>query len=76
MKKDGIKKLFTLAFAAICKLYNLKAIYCFNPRFHRGQPVYVEGKDIVRYPAHISAIGTEVVNIQKLYLKAITITFS
>lgn len=34
---------------------------CFA-RFHRGQPVYVEGKDTVRFPAIISAIGTEVVS--------------
>lgn len=27
--------------------------------YHRGQPVYVEGKDISTYPAIITAIGTE-----------------
>lgn len=35
---------------------------CFINRFHRGQPVYVEGKDISRFAANISAIGTEAVN--------------
>ncbi|KAJ8894369.1 hypothetical protein PR048_007020 [Dryococelus australis] len=30
--------------------------------FHRGQPVYVEGKDCSRFPGIISAIGTEVVS--------------
>lgn len=33
-----------------------------NCRFHRGQPVYVEGKDLTRFAANISAIGTEVVS--------------
>lgn len=32
-----------------------------NYRFHRGQPVYVEGKDLTRFAANISAIGTEAV---------------
>lgn len=27
--------------------------------YHRGQPVYVEGKDISTYPAIITAIGIE-----------------
>jgi Sin3 histone deacetylase corepressor complex component SDS3 len=27
--------------------------------YHRGQPVYVEGKDVSAYPAVINAIGTE-----------------
>lgn len=31
-------------------------------RFHRGQPVYVEGKDLTRFAANISAIGTEAVS--------------
>lgn len=31
--------------------------------FHRGQPVYVEGKDIVKFSATISAIGNEIVSI-------------
>lgn len=31
--------------------------------FHRGQPVYVEGKDVVKFAATISAIGNEIVNI-------------
>lgn len=30
--------------------------------FHRGQPVYIEGKDVPKFPATISAIGNEVVN--------------
>ncbi|XP_054285193.1 sin3 histone deacetylase corepressor complex component SDS3 isoform X2 [Macrosteles quadrilineatus] len=33
--------------------------------FHRGQPVYVEGKDMPRFPAVISAIGTEVLWVKK-----------
>jgi len=34
-------------------------------RFHRGQPVYVEGKDLPRFPAIISAIGTEAVSVME-----------
>lgn len=34
--------------------------------FHRGQPVYVEGMDLSRFGANISAIGTEAVS--KFYL--------
>lgn len=30
--------------------------------FHRGQPVYIEGKDMAKFPATISAIGNEVVS--------------
>jgi len=37
-------------------------------RFHRGQPVYVEGKDLSRFAANISAIGTEAVNNLKHYI--------
>jgi len=33
--------------------------------FHRGQPVYVEGKDLPRFPAIISAIGTEAIWVKK-----------
>jgi Sin3 histone deacetylase corepressor complex component SDS3 len=33
-------------------------------RYHRGQPVYVEGKDLPRFPAIISAIGTEAVSVR------------
>lgn len=32
--------------------------------FHRGQSVYVEGKDMPKFPANISAIGTEAVSIE------------
>lgn len=31
--------------------------------FHRGQPVYIEGKDIIKFAANISAIGSEIVRI-------------
>ncbi|XP_031788900.1 sin3 histone deacetylase corepressor complex component SDS3 isoform X2 [Nasonia vitripennis] len=34
--------------------------------FHRGQPVYVEGKDMPRFSANISAIGTEAVWVKKV----------
>lgn len=30
--------------------------------FHRGQPVYIEGKDFVQFPANISAIGNDIVS--------------
>lgn len=30
--------------------------------FHRGQPVYIEGKDVAQFPANISAIGNDVVS--------------
>lgn len=33
--------------------------------FHRGQPVYVEGKDLPRFPAIISAIATESIWVKK-----------
>lgn len=33
--------------------------------FHRGQPVYIEGKDMSRFPAIISAIGTEAIWVKK-----------
>ncbi|XP_012268612.1 sin3 histone deacetylase corepressor complex component SDS3 [Athalia rosae] len=34
--------------------------------FHRGQPVYVEGKDLPRFAGNISAIGTEVIWVKKV----------
>ncbi|XP_076652010.1 sin3 histone deacetylase corepressor complex component SDS3 isoform X3 [Halictus rubicundus] len=34
--------------------------------FHRGQPVYVEGKDLSRFAANISAIGTEAIWVKKV----------
>lgn len=34
--------------------------------FHRGQPVYVEGKDMTRFAAAISAIGNEVIWVKKV----------
>ncbi|KAL5278449.1 SUDS3 family protein [Megaselia abdita] len=34
--------------------------------FHRGQPVFVEGKDISKFAANISAIGNEVVWVKKV----------
>ncbi|XP_050447419.1 sin3 histone deacetylase corepressor complex component SDS3 isoform X2 [Cataglyphis hispanica] len=34
--------------------------------FHRGQAVYVEGKDLNRFAAHISAIGTEAIWVKKV----------
>ncbi|XP_055301297.1 sin3 histone deacetylase corepressor complex component SDS3 [Sitodiplosis mosellana] len=34
--------------------------------YHRGQPVYIEGKDIAKFAATISAIGNEVVWVKKL----------
>ncbi|PSN33559.1 Sin3 histone deacetylase corepressor complex component SDS3 [Blattella germanica] len=33
--------------------------------YHRGQPVYVEGKDHPRFAAVISAIGTEAIWVKK-----------
>lgn len=30
--------------------------------FHRGQSVFVEGRDYPRFPAHITAIGSECVS--------------
>lgn len=30
--------------------------------FHRGQSVYIEGKDVVQFPANITAIGNDVVS--------------
>ncbi|KAK0178610.1 hypothetical protein PV327_007488 [Microctonus hyperodae] len=34
--------------------------------FHRGQPVYVEGIDMSRFGANISAIGTEAIWVKKV----------
>ncbi|XP_033217188.1 sin3 histone deacetylase corepressor complex component SDS3 [Belonocnema kinseyi] len=34
--------------------------------FHRGQSVYVEGKDLSRFSANISAIGTEAIWVKKV----------
>lgn len=34
--------------------------------FHRGQPVYIEGKEMARFAATISAIGNEVVWVKKV----------
>ncbi|XP_047347442.1 sin3 histone deacetylase corepressor complex component SDS3 isoform X2 [Vespa velutina] len=34
--------------------------------FHRGQPVYVEGQDLTRFAANISAIGTEAIWVKKI----------
>ncbi|EFN79823.1 sin3 histone deacetylase corepressor complex component SDS3 isoform X2 [Harpegnathos saltator] len=34
--------------------------------YHRGQPVYVEGKDLAKFAAHISAIGTEAIWVKKV----------
>ncbi|XP_052867284.1 sin3 histone deacetylase corepressor complex component SDS3-like [Anopheles cruzii] len=33
--------------------------------FHRGQPVFVEGKDLSRFSANISAIGSEAIWVKK-----------
>lgn len=34
--------------------------------YHRGQPVYVEGKDMPKFAANIAAIGNEVVWVKKI----------
>lgn len=34
--------------------------------FHRGQPVYVEGKEISKFAGNIAAIGNEVVWVKKV----------
>lgn len=34
----------------------------FNLRYHRGQPVFVEGRQMAKFPAVISAIGNETVS--------------
>lgn len=44
--------------------------------FHRGQPVYIEGKDLAKFPATISAISNDVVSfceIEKLNGKGVSI---
>lgn len=38
--------------------------------FHRGQPVFVEGKEIVKFAATISAIGNEVVSILFIFIRS------
>lgn len=44
--------------------------------FHRGQPVYIEGKDVIKFPATISAIGNDIVStyIANLFSLLILIT--
>lgn len=37
--------------------------------FHRGQSVYVEGRDMPKFPANISAIGPEAVSQTNILLK-------
>lgn len=37
--------------------------------FHRGQPVYIEGKDVHKFPATISAIGNEIVSVSPYLLR-------
>lgn len=37
--------------------------------FHRGQSVFVEGKDMSKFPGNISAIGNDAVSIELPYLK-------
>ncbi|XP_015124402.1 sin3 histone deacetylase corepressor complex component SDS3 isoform X2 [Diachasma alloeum] len=34
--------------------------------YHRGQPIYVEGKDLSKFAANISAIGTEAIWVKKV----------
>lgn len=34
----------------------------FDLRYHRGQPVFVEGRQMTKFPAVISAIGNETVS--------------
>ena len=34
--------------------------------FHRGQPVFVDGKDMLKFPAIISAIGTEAIWVKRI----------
>lgn len=48
--------------------------------FHRGQSVYIEGRDMPKFPASISAIGTEAVRttnfILDLFLSSVLLVFS
>lgn len=36
--------------------------------FHRGQPVYVEGKDLAKFPATILSIANDGVSLNKIYV--------
>lgn len=36
--------------------------FIFIYRYHRGQPVFVEGRQMAKFPAVISAIGNETVS--------------
>lgn len=36
--------------------------------YHRGQAIYVEGKDMAKFPASISSIGNESVSIFEIKL--------
>jgi len=40
----------------------------FGCRFHRGQPIFVEGKDIPRFAGNISAIATEAVSMNYILI--------
>lgn len=37
--------------------------------FHRGQPVYVEGKDLAKFPATILSIANDGVSLNKIFAK-------
>ncbi|CAH2086051.1 unnamed protein product [Euphydryas editha] len=44
--------------------------------FHRGQSVYVEGRDLPRFPAHIHAITDEAIWVKKTNLERVRIYVS
>jgi len=39
----------------------------FMYRYHRGQPVFVEGRQMAKFPAVISAIGNETVSLNFMF---------
>jgi len=39
----------------------------FMYRYHRGQPVFVEGRQMAKFPAVISAIGNETVSLHFMF---------
>lgn len=70
--EDG-KLLFEKRWYKIFILMKLRIITIFqlfsNHRYHRGQPVFVEGRQMAKFPAVISAIGNETVSHILFFVK-------
>lgn len=66
---------FPSDFVLLCDCYSFSFVLTLAYlRFHRGQPVYAEGKDMPRFAGNISAIGNDVVSILQaiVYIQSIS----